>query len=165
MLDERKITIEELDSCLEDHEHLEEVKKFLTEAIESGAEVYFDRNRCFSILARVLEMEYERRNKSKVIGIFMSIHGPRYSNDDKVYAWIAVEDSFGIRDGFNAGEYSSTDGYKTVLGKAVIKSGTCDFCQANVGLKNLIHVGFANKACKKCYRDAKKELEYPDWTS
>ena len=165
MLDERKITIEELDSCLEDHEHLEEVKKFLTEAIESGAEVYYNRSKYFNIVARVPEMECERADRSIVIGISMSIYGPRYSNDDKVYAWIAVEDSFGIRDGFNAGEYSSTDGYKTVLGKAVIKSGTCDFCRANVGLKNLIHVGFANKACEKCYPDAKKKLEYPGWTS
>ncbi len=179
MLDGRKITIEELDGCLENHEHLEEAKKFLTEAIEGGAEVYFDRNRCFDILARVPGLEYERSNKSKVIGIFMDIYGPRYSNNDKVYTWLAV-DSYGIKvesllqvslltshqqADFNAGEYASADGYNTVLNKAIIKSGTCDFCHANVGLKNLIHVGFANKACEKCYPDAKKKLEYPGWTS
>ena len=165
MLDGRKITIEELDGCLENHEHLEEAKKFLTEAIEGGAEVYFDRNRCFDILARVPEMEYERSNESKVIGILMTIYGPHYSNNNKVYTWIAFEDNYGIRVGFNAGEYASADGYKTVLCKAVIKSGTCDFCHANVGLKNLIQIGFANTACEKCYLDAKKKLEYPGWTS
>lgn len=161
MLDERKITIEELDSCLENYKYLEEAKKFLTEAIEGGAEVYYNRSKGFNIVARVPEMGYIRADRSIVIGIYMSIYSPYYSNEDKVYAWIAVEDCFGIRHGFNAGEYSFTDGYKTVLGKAVIKSGTCDFCQANVGLKKLIPVGFDNKACKKCYRDAKKELEYP----
>lgn len=165
MLDGRKITIEELDSCLENHEHLEEVKKFLIEAIESGAEVYFNRNRCFNILARVPEMEYARSNKSKVIGIFMANPGPRYSNNDKVYTWIAVENSYGIKDGFNAGEYTSADGYNAVLNKAIIMSGTCDFCHKYIGLKDLKRVGFANKACEECYPAAKKELEYPGWTS
>lgn len=163
MLDGRKITIEELDSCLENHEHLEEAKKFLTEAIESGAEVYFGRNRCFDILARVPEMEHERSNKSKVIGIFMAIHGPRCYNNDKVYTWIAVEDSYGIRDDFNAGEYASADGYNRVLNKAIIMSGICDFCHKYIGLKDLKLVGFANKACKECGPAAKEELEYPGW--
>jgi hypothetical protein len=165
MLDGRKITIEELDSCLENHKHLEEAKKFLTEAIESGAEVYFDRNRCFDILARVPEMEYERSDKRKVIGIYMTIFGPRYSNTDKVFTWIAVEDSYGIKDDFHVGEYASADGYKTVLNKAITVSSTCDFCHKYIGLKDLKRVGFANKACKECYPAAKKELEYSGWTS
>ena len=161
---DKRITIEELDEYLVDHPHKDIIELFMAEAFGYGAEIYVDNNKCFTIIAKVPEMTFTKENGDKIVGIYMSIHGKGFNNNDHVYTWIAVECKSGdIRDGFGIGEYEISDGFKTIVYKAESKAGTCPFCGRDVGVQNLKHVAFADRACKDCYPAAKEKLEFPGW--
>ena len=165
MNDGRRITAEEINECIANHPHKDVLEPFLAEAIAFGAEVYFDRNKCFSIIVNVPEMNCITDTGTKVVGLYMSVHGPGFGNNDKVNVWIAVDYGGMIRDGFAVGEYELAEGFKTIVYKAEYNAGICPFCNKDVGIKYLRHVGFADKACKDCYPAAKKEIEFPGWNN
>ena len=160
----RKIEIEELDELLEGADYKDLAKSFITEAIENGASVYTENDRSFKMIVNVPEMEFTNDRGTKTVGLFISVYGKGYRSANLAHIWVAIEDSYGIRDGVGIGEFDLSEGYKTIISKAVKVSGTCDWCNKDIGLPNLIHVGFANKVCKDCYPAAKAKLEYPSWT-
>ena len=168
-MDGKRITVDELEEYIEDHPYKELVREFITTAFTAGAIVSVDRNGCFRVITKVPQMECIKFDGNDIVGTYMSIHGKGFSHNDLAHTWIATSYIHGqtgeeiFSDGFAIGDFPLSDGFWNAIHKSIDLAGICPFCGKRVGIENLKHVGFADKACEDCYPEAKKKIEFPGW--
>ena len=150
-----QITLDNLDVFLAGvKKNKDEIERFINEAIACGARITNDYD---TIHIEVRDSRAEVKENG--YGLIMSV----YNYETKVHTWLAIEDSYGIRDAYHSGEYDMTIGFKAVIDNAFMALDTCDYCNKPTGLKNMTRVAFCNKSCPDCLEKARARDEQPGW--
>lgn len=149
----KKLSIEELKEHLE--KYSPECKDFVNRAMEDGCEAYMKNG-----LILIKRLDELKELRDDCVGLYMSIDS---YNSSEFFIWIAIDDSYGLRDWLNLGEYSYQDSLASIVAKATKEAGTCSICHQFVGYKDIHQYSFAGKCCSKCLPQAKKDHEYPGW--
>lgn len=156
-----RISAEALDAYLAGNPYnSEEASVFFHEALDNGAEIYEGRHDDYLyVIARIPEFYKEGRHSTRV-GIYFSVN----LRLKEINAWEAYEQETEFRDGYSLlDDESLTESYRVLLDKAIGDFSTCDFCKEVVIPSTLRLVGFCNKACPKCYDEAKAKIEVKGW--